>query len=161
MTASRDDKDVVYGDSRSASRKVSCGRYGPGAFRAIAPAGTAESDLRGSRESVLFQATSLLPSRCGIAGDSDSRSREGSGWRRTSVMTFSLTCGGSFCHEATSSRRTKSVQAVCRHGGRASTQVPCCVEACGFWDAGAVPAASTFCVVTCCIEMTCVHRGRG
>jgi hypothetical protein len=42
----------------------------------------------------------------------------------------------------TSSRRAKSLQAEGRQEGTASTQLSFCILVCGFWHAGAIPAAS-------------------
>jgi hypothetical protein len=66
--------------------------------------------------------------------------------RRASSVIFSLTSAANVCQHATSSRRPKSVQAVCRQGGGVSAQVPCSETTCGFREAGAIPAASTFSV---------------
>jgi hypothetical protein len=64
-------------------------------------------------------------------------------WLRAISVIVSLTSSANVCQHATSSRRAKSVQAVCRQEGRASPQVSCCVATCGFRGAGAIPAAST------------------
>ena len=63
-------------------------------------------------------------------------------WPRAIFTIFSLTSAASPCQEATSSRRAKSVQAMCRQAEGASTQVLSCAPACRFRDAGAIPAAS-------------------
>ena len=58
-------------------------------------------------------------------------------------MIFPLTSGVRQCQDATSSRRAKSVQAVCRQGGGVLTQVLYGIITCEIWDAGAIPAAAT------------------
>jgi hypothetical protein len=76
-------------------------------------------------------------------------------------MILSLTSAANMCQQATSSRRPKSVQAACRQGGGASPQLSCCIMLCGFRDAGAIPAASNFCIINICIIKTYDLCGRG
>jgi hypothetical protein len=59
-------------------------------------------------------------------------------------MIICLISAVSRCQDATSSRRAKSVQTVCRQGRGVSTQLASLITNCGFRDAGAIPAASTF-----------------
>jgi hypothetical protein len=55
-----------------------------------------------------------------------------------------LTAGVRRCQIATNFRNAASVQTQCNHWQPLSTQVSCCETTCRIWDAGAIPAASTF-----------------
>jgi hypothetical protein len=85
-------------------------------------------------------------------------------------MIHSLTSGDRRCQVVTSSCSAASVQTVCNHWHPCSTQVACGGTTCGIWEAGAIPAASTSCVIShsiveayACNErgfVSCFHRFR-
>ena len=67
--------------------------------------------------------------------------------RRANSIMLSMTSAARRCQHATNSPRAKSVQAMCRQAVGVSPQLSCCIMFCGFRDAGAIPAASSFCVL--------------
>jgi hypothetical protein len=68
--------------------------------------------------------------------------------RSATSTIFSLTSGVRRCQLATSSRKGKSVQAVCRQERGSSTQLAFRIMTCGSGAAGAIPAASISCVIS-------------
>jgi hypothetical protein len=91
----------------------------------------------------------------------NSPTREESFWPRAIRTIVSLTSAASWCQHVTSSRKLKSVQATCRQRKGELPLLLSCLWTCESGDAGAIPAASTCCVISYSYRKGCVRIGFG